>query len=300
MAAGLLLLAVVALSPGLAGDSAHLDGAAPITVDAGPAGLSADGTDVAVSVDAPLPVSGTHVQLPAGLDLSLGSGSDAAPAENGAGSGSASAGPLAALADAPPAAVAAGGSLLAGILAFLVWLARPALGLFSRIEDDELASHPLRRQALDFIAANPGASVKDVQRSLGIAWGTTVYHLGRMERAGLVAVRRVGGRAGHWPLGQAPARDAPAPTGQALADLVAQRPGLSQAELAQLAGIGAPAACKQLRRLESAGLVAATRVGRSRVYHPGVSVSLKPAPAPVRHAVAPSPAIAPVAVVAAA
>lgn len=296
MAAGLLLLAVVALSPGLAADSGHLDGVAPVTVEAGPVGLSADGGDVAVSVDAPLPVSGTHVQLPAGLDLSLDSGSGSADAagNDAAGSASVSSGPLAALADAPPAAVAAGGSLLAGILAFLVWLARPALGLFSRIEDDELASHPLRRQALDFIAANPGASVKDVQRTLGIAWGTTVYHLGRLERAGLVAVRRVGGRAGHWPLGQAPARDALAPTGQALADLVRQNPGLSQAELAQLAGIGAPAACKQLRRLEGAGLVAATRVGRSRVYHPGVSVSLKAAVQPV--APVPAPALVQVAV----
>lgn len=306
MAVGFLLLAV-ALAPGLAAldDPAQLDGAAQALpaadVSAGPASVSVDGDDVSVAADAPVPIVDTSVQV-SGATLALKAGPEATSAKPAESSGESFA-PFAALEDAPPAAVAAGGSLLAGALAFLLWLARPflasaaasALGLFSRIEDDELASHPLRRQALDFINANPGASVKDVQRSLGVAWGTAIYHLGRLERAGLVAVRRVGGRSGHWPLGQAPPRGAPAPTGQALVDLVQQHPGLSQAELAQLAGIGAPAACKQLARLESAGLVAATRVGRSRVYHPGVSVSIKPVVRPV----APVPLVAPVAVAAA-
>jgi DNA-binding transcriptional ArsR family regulator len=278
MAAGLLLLALVALSPGLSGDG-------PLSsadVDAGPVSVSTNGGGVAVSADAPLPVGvDTGVQLP-GLEVSVKTAPDAAQ-PGPATAGSARSSPFSAVTDAPPAAVAAGGSILAGGLAFAIWLARPllasagsalgsALGLFSRIEDDDLASHPLRRQAIDFISSNPGASVKDVQRSLGVAWGTAVYHLGRLERAGLVAVRRAGGRAGHWPLGQAPPRGAPAPTGQALADLVRQQPGLSQAELAELAGIGAPAACKQLRRLEVAGLVSASRVGRTRVYQPGAVV----------------------------
>jgi DNA-binding transcriptional ArsR family regulator len=110
--------------------------------------------------------------------------------------------------------------------------------------------------------------VQDIRRSLGIAWGTAVYHLGRLERAGQVAVRHVGGHRGHWPLGQAPSRDALAPTGQALASLVRDRPGLTQLELARLAGIGAPAACKQLKRLEAAGAVLGERAGRVRLYRP--------------------------------
>ncbi|HJQ92698.1 MAG TPA: hypothetical protein VJ874_00260, partial [Candidatus Thermoplasmatota archaeon] len=59
-----------------------------------------------------------------------------------------------------------------------------------------------------------------------------------------------------------------APTGQALADLVRERPGLSQLELARLAGIGAPAACKQLRRLQQAGAILAERAGRTVLYRP--------------------------------
>jgi len=83
-----------------------------------------------------------------------------------------------------------------------------------------------------------------------------------------VAVRRVAGRRGHWPLGQAPARDALAPTGEAFARLVRDHPGLPQSELARLAGVGSPAACKQLARLESAGLVLGRRSGRARLYVP--------------------------------
>jgi DNA-binding transcriptional ArsR family regulator len=268
MAAGLVLLAFVSFAPGLA-----LDEVAPALPDAevsaGPVAVSAHDGRVAASAETPVPVGlDADLRVPgvAGVAVDTGTEGRGRAVEPAGASASASAAQRwipPALQEAPPAAVAAaGGSFLFGGLAFALWFA------FSRIEDGDLASHPLRRQALDLIAASPGASVRDVQRSLGIAWGTAVYHLGRLERAGLVAVRRVGGRSGHWPLGQAPPRDAPAPTGQALADLVRRRPGLTQSELAELAGIGAPAACKQLRRLESAGLVLASRMGRTRVYRP--------------------------------
>jgi DNA-binding transcriptional ArsR family regulator len=166
---------------------------------------------------------------------------------------------------------AAATSLAAVLLAALAWLARClVLGVpffaFSRIEDDALAAHPQRRRALDYITANPGANIAQVRRALGLAWGTTVYHLSRLERAGLVAVRHVGGQRTHWPLGSAPAKDALPGTGRTLARLVHERPGLAQRELAQLAGIGAAAACKQLARLQSAGLVLAQRDGRSLRY----------------------------------
>lgn len=236
--------------------------------------LGMDLGEAHLSADLPLDVSvEATVEVPTLADLPLGSRPAPAAEEN----------PAAATASTPGGAwhapqavlvptVIAGSSLLATTLALAAWLAKPALGLFSRIETDALAQHPLRRQALDLIAANPGATVQSVRKGLGIAWGTAVYHLGRLERAGLVAVRHSEGRRGHYPLGQAPARDALAPTSEALARLVRERPGLPQNELARLAGIGPPAACKQLRRLESAGFVQATRSGRARVYVPTASL----------------------------
>jgi DNA-binding MarR family transcriptional regulator len=273
------LVLVAALALGL-GSGAPLDtvpGLPEQDVAVGPVGVStgSDGVEVATDLQ-DLPVA-----LPVDLDapllsLETGPAAEASPQSAGRSGGTRWADPVQAIQDAPPAALFAGSSLLATLLAIGAWALRPALGLFSRIEDGDLATHPLRRQALDYIAANPGATVQDVRRSLGIAWGTAVYHLGRLERAGQVAVRHLGGRRGHWPLGQAPARDALAPTGQALVSLVRERPGLSQLELARLAGIGAPAACKQLRRLVQAGTVLGERAGRTMLYRPAEPLALRP------------------------
>jgi DNA-binding MarR family transcriptional regulator len=272
MAAGLLL--VSALLMGLAPTGGDLP--VPET-EVAPGGLVSvaagdDGLEVATELPVPVGVDGV-VDLPVLPGLSVKAGPEAAAAEEqGAPATASRPGRFEVLRDAPPGALVAGSSLLATALAFAVWLAKPALGLFSRIEDDALATHPLRRQALDLIAANPGATLQDVRRGLGVAWGTAVYHLGRLERAGLVAVRHREGRRGHWPLGQAPPHNALPPTSESLARLVRDRPGLPQNELARLAGIGPPTACKQLRRLETAGYVAAHRSGKTRLYTPTASL----------------------------
>jgi DNA-binding MarR family transcriptional regulator len=286
MAAGLLVVSALVL--GLAPVGEPLEPLAPLapadsfetTPQASVGPVSVDSSGVAVATDLPLPTDlETGVSLCAtcpGLTLAAGQGATAQAAPASPAPSSKNEGAMAIIRDAPPEAVVAGSSLLATALAALAWFGRAALaaglahalGLFSRIDDGALASHPLRRQALDYIATNPGAGIQDIRRGLGIAWGTAVYHLGRLERAGLVAVRSIGGRRGHWPLGQAPARDALAATGQALARLVRERPGLAQNQLARLAGIGAPAACKQLRRLESAGFIEAEWAGRARHYRP--------------------------------
>jgi len=273
VSAALLMALVFGLAPVGVPDGAEagpvsVDLEDGIGVDAGVAGVdaSADG----LAVDAPL-VGPVTVGLCADCPLLGRSAADPAAAPGTRADASATDGGL--LEGATATEQAAAGTAFAGLLVTAaVWLARaglvPWLPSFSRIEDDELAKHPTRRQALDFIAANPGATLQDVRRALGIAWGTTVHHLGRLERAGLVAVRRVGGRRGHWPLGQAPARDALPAQGRALAAIVLAEPGLSQLELARLAGIGAPAACKQLRRLQQAGAVLAERAGRTVLYRP--------------------------------
>ncbi|HUR25146.1 MAG TPA: winged helix-turn-helix transcriptional regulator [Candidatus Thermoplasmatota archaeon] len=271
---GALLLVLLGLGLVPAGGPSDLDPGLPEQdIAAGPVGASTWQDGVQVTTDLPEPIPGLPtidtalLPCPSCPLISIQSApapAQPAPAPASRGTG----GPVQAIRDAPPAVLVTGSSLLATVLAVGLWALRPALGLFSRIEDGDLASHPLRRQALDYISANPGATLQDVRRSLGVAWGTAVYHLGRLERAGKVAVRHVGGRRGHWPLGQAPAADALAPTGQALVTLVRERPGLSQLELARLAGIGAPAACKQLRRLVQAGAVLGERAGRTVLYRP--------------------------------
>lgn len=272
MAAGLLVLSALVLGLAPAGGS-EADATVGLPAAPGPLGevaVSADDGGASLSTGLTDPVTVDTSVLP-DLPVSLRTGETQASEDGDEAAGPTSSwasAPLQALRDAPPEALFAGSSVLATLLAFAAWFAKPAFGLFSRIEDDALAGHPMRRQALDAIAANPGATLQDLRRILGCSWGTAVYHLGRLEGAGLVAVRRVAGRRGHWPLGQAPARDALAPTGQAFATLVRDHPGLPQNELARLAGVGSPAACKQLARLESAGLVVGQRSGRARLYVP--------------------------------
>ena len=268
------LLALAATAPAGAAPLPDEPGIAGTHTSVGPVQVET-GTDT-VSVDTGLPAAvdvDRTVRLPLVPDLSVKVHPEATPDQDDSPASPSLQSRRGVQVPAPtPLLLVAGTSLLATILLVAAWLAQQSLGLFSRIEDDALAAHPLRRQALDLIAANPGATVQDVRRGLGVAWGTAVYHLGRLERAGLVAVRHREGRRGHWPLGQAPPRDALAPTGEALARLVRERPGLPQNELARLAGIGPPAACKQLRRLQSAGYVQAQRSGRTLLYAPTASL----------------------------
>lgn len=251
-----------------------------IDAEAGPLGVqSGDGVAVqtpvadatasfdGVSVD-PILLKEANVPLP-----DLGLGADGSARDAGApGAQDPSPSFVAQLVpESTPARAAAGASILAALTVLGLAILRavalaPLLPFFSRIEDGELAQHPARRQALDFITANPGCNLQELRQTLGLAWGTTVYHMARLEKSGLVAVRHIAGQRTHWPLGGAPPPATLPPTSRALASLVQARPGLDQGELARLVGVGAATACKQLARLESAGWVLAQRDGRSRRY----------------------------------
>lgn len=283
MAWALAAILSIALGPGLGADlGVEVD---PLADDGDllEADVHTPVTDVALDVPAP-PLS-APLGLPglsAGQDPASGRQAPATSARDADADGA-----LGALVPETPAGRATAGASLLAVLTAVGWAALRALGLtpllpfFSRIEDGELAEHPARRAALDYVHANPGATVSDVQGALGLAWGTTVHHLRRLERAGLVAVRRDGGRRGHWPLGQAPPRDGLSAADRAMAGLVKASPGLPQKDLARLSGVGAPAACKRLARLEDAGLVAQVHDGRARLYMPTGKLLALDVPAPV-------------------
>ncbi len=272
MAALALLALVLGLAPAAASGLDDPLSGVDAGVGAGPLGLAVDDgvsieADGVASVDAA--PGALSISVPALGPVALDPPAESAASDDGPAHTSA----WHEAAKTATAPAVAGPTLSAVALAALAWALRaagfaPWLPFFSRIEDDALATHPARRQALDLISASPGATVQDVRRALGLAWGTTVHHLRRLERAGLVAVRREGGSKRHYPLGQAPPRDALPAAGRALAALVRDAPGLPQNELARRAGLLAPAACKHLARLEAAGLVVARRMGRAMHYVP--------------------------------
>lgn len=308
MARALLVLFLLALLP--AASARGPDAATSMSAPSCPLDVDAEATllQAAVCVERvatglPQVTTDVRVTLP---DALLPDG-EAAPAVDGrstqAGRHDEGAGQAGPAVQTPVGRAVAGMSVAAALTAVGWALLRasalaPLLPFFSRIEDDQLAAHPARRAALDVIHANPGATIQDIQAALGLAWGTTVHHLRRLDRAGLIAVRRDGGRCGHWPLGQAPPRDGLSSADRAVAALVKSSPGLTQRDIARIVGVGAPAACKRLARLDEAGLVAQVREGRSCLYVPTarllaldvkVQSSVRAVPAPRPKSGAPIP-----------
>lgn len=146
--------------------------------------------------------------------------------------------------------------------------------LFSRIEPQELESQETRGRITEHLRAEPGASPQEIRRSLDLAWGTVVYHLDRLERAGLVVSTRRGGRRRYWCEGMVDRRDRKhlvllrSPTTRRVALLVAQEPGIRPSALSDSLGIGRPTASKHLKRLVDDGLVESQGERKARHYFP--------------------------------
>lgn len=175
--------------------------------------------------------------------------------------------------DAAPVAVAAVGLTAAAFaLRFLLGLL-PA-GLFSRIDRGQLLDNPVRARVHDAVANEPGVTLSEVQQRAGIAWGTTVHHLRRLESHGLVV--SVSQRAHRrYFLANTPAAAQRAalaailhPTARRIATLVAAQPGIDQTGLCQTLGLNGPAASKHLAQFRSHGLVTSLRDGRRTRHAP--------------------------------
>lgn len=174
---------------------------------------------------------------------------------------------------------AAGVTLGAAIAALAYWLypvAKQGLlsPLFSRIRDDEVLDHPVRREAFDAIQANPGIHHKEIARLLGKGQGTVTHHLRRLEGAGRVRAVRQGrytcyfakGTVDHRLHSAAGALRA-APAQHLLADIVAA-PGLGGPELFARASVAQSTLQYHLKRLRDEGLVENRRDGRRMTWHP--------------------------------
>lgn len=146
--------------------------------------------------------------------------------------------------------------------------------LFSRIERSSLLDNPVRARILDTIAQDPGISLSDVTARAGVAWGTAVHHLRRLERHGaIVSLRPLAHR--RYFVTDSPGaaqRSAVAvvmhPTARRIACLVSQRPGIDQTGICTALHLNNPAASKHLGQFEAQGLVLSSRTGRNRTYHP--------------------------------
>lgn len=191
--------------------------------------------------------------------------------------------------EAPPAFWWSASVLAVGSLASKIWWFGPgratwlvgkalrwgiAVPLWTRITSGYLMENENRAAILAYVEAQPGASIQEVQQNAGVAWGTAVYHLDRLQRGGKVVGHRSGNHHRYWASGtpEAALRRGWAlleqDTARQVAMAVATSPGVHQGAICELAGVRAPSASKHLSRLERGGLVEKTRVSRYAVYRP--------------------------------
>lgn len=151
----------------------------------------------------------------------------------------------------------------------LAWAAAP---MFSRIETDAVLANPVRARIHDIVTQGTGLCTADVQRRADVAWGTTVHHLRRLERHGLLVSTRAGGQHLYFAAAVGGDRADVGALGHAtalrIASLVDTRPGIDQKGVCDVLALRNPAASKHLGRFERLGLVRRERIGKSCQYHP--------------------------------
>lgn len=162
---------------------------------------------------------------------------------------------------APILAIAGASLAFLGLAAFL----------FSKLNKSDVLEHPRRAAILDIVKREPGVETNAVARALGLRWPKAAYHVERLQRAGEIVVRRVGGRTalfpangGHRGREQGIVLQRRATPRRALEALRAT-PDLDQAALATTLGLHQSQASRVLTALREAGLIeAAMADGRTR------------------------------------
>lgn len=179
-------------------------------------------------------------------------------------------------ASAPP--VLAGAGFLALLQAFGVWriMGLGAFAMYSRLSRSELLDNEHRDKVYQLIRATPGLGVSEIAERTGFGWGTTVYHLDRLERAKFVTSERSGLHRCYYPVGEVAKDDRKvigalkSDTTRSIAELLVARPGVTQSELCDALGMSASAASKQITKLEKSGLVRREREWKTaRLYAQG-------------------------------
>ena len=128
-----------------------------------------------------------------------------------------------------------------------------------------------RDRILEDIAQHPGASAREIQRRLDLAWGLTAYHLDRLHRAGEIHRERGGWRDFYFSkeLTWADRRIFQAlrsPAERRLVLTVIESPGASFTEIARRTELGRSTISFHLTRLTELGVLAAERVGTGVGY----------------------------------
>lgn len=172
-----------------------------------------------------------------------------------------------------PVTTTAGASFLAVLVGLLVWFwpalkGLPFLGLFSRVREDKLLEHPVRRRVMDQVEAQPGIHYQELLRAMGGGKGSLEHHLRKLEEGRLVRAVRGPRYTCYFPWSaNAASRDeAPALKSDGARRVFAAvqaHPGITGQDLAARTGLSASSVSEHVSRLAAAGLVRSSREGRT-------------------------------------
>ena len=128
-----------------------------------------------------------------------------------------------------------------------------------------------RQRIFGVVSKNPGLSARDIQRLAGLGWGETSYHLERLEDAGVLRRERGGRRDYYFPAtmtweDRRLLQALRSPAQRALLLLLSERPGLTLAELREVAGFSLSTTSFHLRQLLDRAAVEMYREGNARRY----------------------------------
>lgn len=162
----------------------------------------------------------------------------------------------------------------------LLWLLAAgggaAMAGWRHVHRRNVLDHPGRLAILQLLRRQPGLHLRAIARATGLPAQRAAYHLRMLERLGLVASRSLGGKRCYHEAGLRPevkralldASLAPSPAQQRVLALLAQRPGLSQSEVARQLGMLPGRARWHLRRLAARGALVEARAGKALTYRP--------------------------------
>lgn len=167
--------------------------------------------------------------------------------------------------------------LLAYFLPVLKFAGTQGLMLFpgyAKLHKDDILNNKPREAMLNAIRADPGITPQELRRVAGIGWGTTVYHLGVLEKNKLVSALVDGRHKRFFPTDKVPwsQRDQLAALKNVrtkqLYELIMSEPGVDTSGAAKRLGISRPALYFHVHRLESTRLVGKDLDGRRVRYFP--------------------------------
>ena len=180
------------------------------------------------------------------------------------------------------AAISPGNAVAGAARAAVLWLlgvggaASAVAAGWRHVQRRNALDHPTRVALLALIRRQPGLHLRALARATAQPVQRAAYHLQVLERLGLVASQRLGGRRCYHEAGVAPevrralleAAALPGPAARDVLAFIATHPGASQSEVARQLGMLPGRARWHLRRLAAQGALVEAREGKARTYRP--------------------------------